>query len=621
MPKHHDTSRWASVTNAFFAGPPACDSHSETSTQGSSQVKKTLTIGLVSEAGDGPIKTLYNESRTMVKKSVERHTKTMFESKLDQHKNLANYSLRMAESERFSKILSLYAQRMDEKPMSWIVGNSECQSYGMTHLEDIADKFFKDIVHYEGDWTKLRPLMVSSTLEARSDMVIRIIAGWGSTAFLDWMVMRECNIEKRFGFRREKHDSYVVQASNMLGKTPRKEVPPTPRQLWEDPRTYFDPKVSMSLEEPAALRCDSVLETESGKKLAKQNDKKSEDANDKEADETKDKKSDGENDRKMGTKVGKKKSKVSKTKGKRKAKKNGKETVEQIDEKITETLIESTQEITDQKDRNKNQTPDTFTEAIMDGEEGKKDEQKYDALGQCTRMISKLDHFLRKIQLAKEEAHAISTSNATPDWPLAKTHQVTVELHGVVITTWTKLPENIQQDLLDLNYIKDEVVALESVIRCERDRIRETFMIWCNAGPRVWAFGCAHQFDMPILRSYEYHRTTVLASCHVAMDMDIRVHKFFNSTKGKQHRSPELEAALAGVDKEQVWKRFFENFRDLCKSVDEMINEVTTAGEHWGGVDKIPMQQWFRWTEPSMEEPDAKRLQAGTGFGKFVFTS
>ena len=146
-------------------------------------------------------------------------------------------------------------------------------------------------------------------------------------------------------------------------------------------------------------------------------------------------------------------------------------------------------------------------------------------------------------------------------------------------------------------------------------------MIWCNAGTRVLAFGCAHQHDMPILRSYEYHRTTILASFHMAMDTDIRIHKFFNSTKGKRHRSPELEAALARVDTEQVWKGTFQDFRHLCKSVDEMINEVITAGRQWGGVDKIPMEQWVRWTEPSTEVQDAEKRKAGSGSGEFVFTS
>jgi hypothetical protein len=145
-------------------------------------------------------------------------------------------------------------------------------------------------------------------------------------------------------------------------------------------------------------------------------------------------------------------------------------------------------------------------------------------------------------------------------------------------------------------------------------------MIWCNAGPKVWALGCAHQLDMPILRSYEYHRINILASCQVAMDTDIRVHKFFNSTKGKRYGRPELEAALARVDTEQVWKGLFQDFRNLCKSVDEMMDEVTTAGKHWGGVDKIPTEQWFRWAEPTMEVEDAEKLKAGSGFGKFVFT-
>jgi hypothetical protein len=372
-------------------------------------------MGLVSEAGDGPIKTLYSEIQPMFKNSVEPDTKTVFESKSVQHKKLAKHSSKMAKSERFSKIVSLYAQRMDEDPISWTVGNPECHSHGMTHFEAIADNFVEDIVRCEGKCTNHRPFMAPSTLEARFDRVIQTIAGWGSIV----------------------------------------------------PRTYFDPSIPMSPKKPAALRCDPVLETKNGEKLAKHNDKKSDDENDKKADETNNKKLDGENDKTTGAKIGKKKFNVAKAKGKRKAKKDGKETVEQIELKIIETLIESTQEITDQKDRNKNQTPDAPTEAIIDAEEGKKDEQEYDALGQCTRVISKLDELLRHMQLATEEAHAINTSNAFPDWPLAKTHQVTIELHGVVITTWTKLPENIQQDLLDMNYIKDEVTALEPVVRRE----------------------------------------------------------------------------------------------------------------------------------------------------------
>lgn len=61
----------------------------------------------------------------------------------------------------------------------------------------------------------------------------------------------------------------------------------------------------------------------------------------------------------------------------------------------------------------KDQTPDAPIETIIDGE-GKKDEQKYDALGQCTRVITKLDELLLHMRLATERAHATNTSNATP---------------------------------------------------------------------------------------------------------------------------------------------------------------------------------------------------------------
>ena len=405
-------------------------------------------MGLVSEAGEGPIKILYSEIQTMLA------------SKSDQHQKQAKHFLKMVESVRISKTLSLFAQRNDEAFISWTVGNFRCHSYDMTHLEAVADRFDKDFIHYEGEWTNHRYHMDLSTLEARFDRVVQIIAGWGSTAIFDWMAARECNIEKRFGFRSEKYDSYLVQASNMLGKPPRTEAPPTPLNLWEDPRTYFEPEIPMSPEKPAALGCDPVLETKNDEKLAKYNDKKSDDDNDKKADETNDKKSDGENAKTTGTKIGKKKFKTSKAKGRRKAKKNGKEKVEQIDGKIIDPLIECTQEITDQKDHEKDQMPDAPTETTIDGDEGKKDEQKYDALGQCTRVITKLDELLLHMRLATERAHAINTRNATRDWPA-------VALHGVVIKTWTKLPENIQQDLLDMIYIKDEVTALEPIIRRE----------------------------------------------------------------------------------------------------------------------------------------------------------
>ncbi|KAK3171189.1 hypothetical protein OEA41_003273 [Lepraria neglecta] len=282
--------------------------------------------------------------------------------------------------------------------------------------------------------------------------------------------MRHFIFEKRFGFIHEKFEALNVELYKICEKSHQEEVQLSCRQMFEDPRKYFDPKKSSMLPKTAGENREQVLETEKDKKLAEQNDK---------VDEKDGKKSEEKNGKKTHMNKGRKN-------GKKNAKKNGKKTAEKTGEKADET-------------------PDEYTEDNTDRKEEKKDEKQFDAHSQCKR----------------------------------------------------------------------------------RDRIREIFMIWRNAGPTSGMYGCTHQLDVPILPSYEYHRTSWLAQTQMAMRAEVKAMKFFKGAKGKQHDSPELAAAFEGHDVEKDWNACMENFREHVNSVKDMVEDVKKAGEQWGVVEKI----------------------------------
>lgn len=125
---------------------------------------------------------------------------------------------------------------------------------------------------------------------------------------------------------------------------------------------------------------------------------------------------------------------------------------------------------------------------------------------------------------------------------------------------------------------------------------------------------------MPILRSYEYYRTSWLAQTQVAMRAEMKAMKFFKSAKGKQHVSPELVTAFEVHDVEKDWNACMEKFREHINSVKDVVEDVNKAGEQWGGVEKILGEQWSRWIEPvsDVDVSDTEKLKTGSGFGKFI---
>ena len=156
------------------------------------------------------------------------------------------------------------------------------------------------------------------------------------------------------------------------------------------------------------------------------------------------------------------------------------------------------------------------------------------------------------------------------------------------------LPTEVHLALNDLNYLHLEVQDSYTEILGLREKVRYVAMIWATTSEAAWEYGKKHIRQLPVMREYEYRRTSLWAEYTVIFRSETKVLKFFQSDKYQKGSNAKIEAAV-GIDRtaadiEDEWKKRWQMLESTFKTVTSILQEIEdlkrSMKKHWDQVEE-----------------------------------
>lgn len=140
------------------------------------------------------------------------------------------------------------------------------------------------------------------------------------------------------------------------------------------------------------------------------------------------------------------------------------------------------------------------------------------------------------------------------------------------------LTDEIRQTIDDLFFCQGELGTSKIELLFSRETLRNTLVIWAETSEISWEYGKKHVEQLPIVRRYEYQRTSYWALYISFQQSQRKILNYLQSEEYQKGTNPRFEADMS-VDLtpaaiEDEWKARWQNLEKQFPTVPEIVQDI-----------------------------------------------